>query len=804
MFQIPLSKKLPLIISTMAACAALAAGGVAFMQGSATVKAAAEQKLSAVLNDRAISLKTWYSAIEGDLTVQSENPLVHEALYDFKVAWAELGPNAEERLQRLYIEDNPHPTGSKDELDFANDGSAYALAHEAYHPYLRTFLRDRGYYDIFLFDTEGNLIYTVFKELDYATNLNSGQYAGTDLGKAFRAARDAGERGKQTYFDFKPYAPSHGAPAAFISTPLMDTGDRLTGVLVFQMPIDTLNGVMNRVAGLGETGETYGVGADRLMRSDSRFSEESTILSREIDTEPVRLALAGNEGVIQTLDYRGVDVFSAYTSVELGDTRWAVLADQDAAEVMGPINDLLYTLIQAIGAGVLVLAAIGAFVGRQTAKPILDMTKSMRAISEGNLKTEIPAMGAQDEVGQMATAVDVFRRGLIEAAELREKQEREREREAARKDVKQAIENMISQVESNTETLIADVSSAMALATNASEEMAKSARQVTDDSQRAAAAAEESQASLETVSSSTDGLASSITEINEEMNNSLAATSDAVNAGNDAKLKIDSLSQAVGHIGEVAASITDIAEQTNLLALNATIEAARAGEAGKGFAVVASEVKGLANQTARSTDEIVSQITEIQQSTDAAVQSFENISNSLGRVQSIAETIAQSMEMQNTATKEIAATADETKEAANEVAQSVSSVSSEAAKTSDFTNEMNDIIESVTNKIDELGGNLIKVVRTSTDLADRREDTRVEANTECQLTIDGKTVKTELFDITNAGARVACPPELNDVTDTIKFACQEHQISCEATIIERTDTFVRIQFVETQRVVKAA
>ncbi len=796
MLQLPLSKKLPLIISSMAACAAIAAGIVAFYQGSNAVRTATEEKLSAVLDDRASSLESWYRAIEGDLIVQSENPLVHEALYDFKTAWGELGPSAGEQLQRLYIEDNPHPTGSKDELDFADDGTSYALAHQSYHPYFRSFLRDRGYYDIFLFDTDGNLIYTVFKELDYATNLNSGEWAETDLGNAFRTARDAGGRGEKAYFDFKPYAPSHGAPAAFISTPIMGVNDELTGVLVFQMPIDTLNAVMNRVAGLGETGETYGVGEDLLMRSDSRFSEESTILARKVDITSVRKALSGERGVVQTQDYRGEEVFSAYTSVKLGNTIWAVIADQDAAEVMAPIDDLLITLIETIGAGVLVLGFVGYLAGRTTAQPILKMVKSMRAIADGKLETEIPAMGRTDEVGQMATAVDVFRRGLIEAAELREEQDREREE--ARKAVKEAIENMAREVEDNTESLIADVSNAMQLATNASEEMANSARRVTDDSQRVAAAAEESQASLQTVSSSTEGLAGSIREINEEMNNSLVATTDAVKAGEDAKLKIDSLSNAVSRIGEVASSITDIAEQTNLLALNATIEAARAGEAGKGFAVVASEVKDLANQTARSTDEIVAQIAEIQQSTDAAVHSFENISGSLGRVQSVAETIAQSMEMQNTTTQEIAATADETKEAANEVARSVSSVSAEAGKTSAHTKELNNIIESVTAKINELGGNLVKVVRTSTDLADRRKDHRVEDNSDCQITIDGAKVTTELFDITKSGARVARPPEFDGANKMLKFSSQPHNLSCEAKIIEQSDIFLRLQFVKAQ------
>lgn len=91
-------------------------------------------------------------------------------------------------LQRLYFEENPNPTGSKENLDFAPDGSVYSTVHSEFHPWFRQFLRERGYYDTFLFDTDGDLVYSVYKELDYATNLNSGQWRDSDLGNAFRGA----------------------------------------------------------------------------------------------------------------------------------------------------------------------------------------------------------------------------------------------------------------------------------------------------------------------------------------------------------------------------------------------------------------------------------------------------------------------------------------------------------------------------------------------------------------------------------------------------------------------------------------
>ncbi|WOF74526.1 methyl-accepting chemotaxis protein [Parvibaculaceae bacterium PLY_AMNH_Bact1] len=802
MNNLSLSKKLPLIMGTLATLAAISAGFVGFIQAQSALHHAEEEKLLAILHDRASSLKDWYSTIDGDLSVEAENPMVNEALYAFEDGWAELGSGQRQRLQRLYIDENPHPLGSKDELDVANDGSSYALAHKSYHPYFRHLQRERGYDDVLLLDPDGNVVYSVFKEVDYATNVTTGEWKDTNLGSAFRAARDAGTSRERTFFDFKHYAPSQGAPAAFMSAPIIGPGNRLAGVIIFQMPVDTLNHVMNRTAGLGETGETFVVGPDHLMRSNSRFSEESTILERRVDTEPVDLALAGETGIMETLDYRDHEVFSAYTPVEMGNTTWAILVDQDSHEAMEAIDGLLLVLLEVIGITTLVLAGVGIWVGRMITKPILAMADTMEDIAGGDTGTQVPGTDRTDELGQMASAVEVFRRGLIERAEMRVEQENERT--ATRKAIKQAVNDIAVQVEASTSSLIEDVSSAIDSATKVSREIKDAAKRVEEDTHTVAAATEESQASLNTMSSSTEGMANSIRDISREMETSLGATNQAVSAGDDAKLKIGSLSDSVEKVSEVVAVITGIAEQTNLLALNATIEAARAGEAGKGFAVVASEVKDLANQTARSTDEIVAQISDIQQSTEAAVQSFDNISTALDRVQAVAQTIAGAVEKQNTATEEIASTADETRQASEEIAQSVASVSTEARKTSEQTVDLNRAIDSVTEMVRDLGADLNKVVRASTDEADRRLSERIEDDSACELVVNDKTYQTTLSDLSATAVRVARPETLADVRGRIEFYSKTHDIRCEADVIECSGTFIRLEFVEKQSINIAA
>ena len=273
MINLNISKKLPVVMVLLIVISSAVSISIALTKSSQDAFKAAENKLTALRESRKVAMESYLDTIEQDLSALAKNDYVKQALIDFKGGWDGLQVNQTSVLQELYINSNPHPTGSKDELDYASDGSLYSQYHKKYHPWFRHFLRLRDYYDIFLFDTSGNLVYTVFKELDYATNLNSGKYKDTDLGNAFRAAMQNSSVDKQSFFDFKPYAPSHGAAASFISQAIMEDG-KVSGVLVFQMPIARINGVMQVAAGMGESGETYLVGADYLMRSDSRFSPQ--------------------------------------------------------------------------------------------------------------------------------------------------------------------------------------------------------------------------------------------------------------------------------------------------------------------------------------------------------------------------------------------------------------------------------------------------------------------------------------------------------------------------------------------------
>ena len=115
----------------------------------------------------------------------------------------------------------------------------------------------------------------------------------------------------------------------------MSEGERV-GVLAFQVPSDRINDIMRFSAGMGRTGETYLVGGDFLMRSDSRFFENSTALLQSVKTAASQRAVRGEQGFLLCDDYRGTPVFSSFRAIEFHGVRWGLLSEIDEQEAMAP------------------------------------------------------------------------------------------------------------------------------------------------------------------------------------------------------------------------------------------------------------------------------------------------------------------------------------------------------------------------------------------------------------------------------------------------------------------------------------
>jgi methyl-accepting chemotaxis protein len=330
---------------------------------------------------RRSSLEAYLETVRAEMAFWSSSSRIAAAAGSLEAGWQALGSESGARLQQLYITDNQRQP--RNMLADAGDGSDYSKAHAGLHAFAREFVTGRGYYDFFLIDEAGNIIYTVEKEADLGTNLLTGDYQDTSLADVFRRALDSEVSGAVALSDLEHYAPSDGAPAIFAATRLIDAQGKLMGVLALQLPSDVIAGIMRFTEGMGDSGETYLVGTDLLMRSDSRFSDESTILITEVDTPTVKAALQGERGVDFIRDYRGVEVLSAYDLIEFDGVRWAVMAEVDAAEIERSAGSILASLLAAAGA-LFALVLV-------TTTAIRDYSSTEQAVASSGIDIDIDA-----------------------------------------------------------------------------------------------------------------------------------------------------------------------------------------------------------------------------------------------------------------------------------------------------------------------------------------------------------------------------------------------------------------------------
>ncbi|MGF1447928.1 MAG: methyl-accepting chemotaxis protein [Opitutales bacterium] len=297
---------------------------------------------------------------------------------------------------------------------FPVDGSEYETTVGPFQDYFSQYIRQIGYYDVFLISKEnGHVMFTEAREADVGSNLDHGPYRDSGLAKVWRRAVS---EGRSVFEDFQPYAPSNHEPAAFLGTPIRDESGAVAGVLALQISIDTINRIMTERSGMGESGETYLVGSDLLMRSDSYLDPQGHSVKGSfadptrgsVDTEAARAALDGDEGSGIIVDYNGNPVLSAWAPLDFAGVRWAILAEIDEKEVVSESTAAAQLLNSVL--------AIGAIGGIAMATAIVmagliarNLIRSLRQLSDG-------IASGSDEVTAASTELSSASQSLADGA----------------------------------------------------------------------------------------------------------------------------------------------------------------------------------------------------------------------------------------------------------------------------------------------------------------------------------------------------------------------------------------------------
>jgi len=346
---------------------------------------------------------------------------------------------------------------------------------------------------------------------------------------------------------------------------------------------------------------------------------------------------------------------------------------------------MAFTLRLASGTiiGVSVFGIIGVLAGtsvlgrRTVVRPIQAMTDAMRRLAHSDLEVDIPGAGRGDEIGQMSSAVAVFKDAAIANRRL----ERARAADRAAKDLRAAeVERMVREFDGQVGVVLDVVGASAADLDRTAREMAEIAEQTKAQAQSSLASSTTTAENVQSVAAASEQMSMTLREISSQAARSAGIVEGTALEASRTVSSVDGLAESSARIGEIVSLISAIAGQTKLLALNAAIEAARSGAAGKGFTVVANEVKSLAERTGCAAREVADRVSAMQSTTADVVAAVKGIGTSIIEVSAASSAISAAIGEQMAATAEIARNVCEASVSTSAVTGNVSKVSSAAMR----------------------------------------------------------------------------------------------------------------------------
>jgi methyl-accepting chemotaxis protein len=527
-----------------------------------------------------------------------------------------------------------------------NDGVDNEYYTEAFDDYLPLIESYSGKYaDLYLINREGLIVYSRERGPEIGARLTAGNLSDSSLAKGFKAALN----GQINVQDIVQFAPLNGLPAGFAASPLLEDGQTI-GVVALRLSIDDLNAIMLERGGMGDTGEAYLVGPDKLMRSDSFLDPGNRSVAASfgsptdgsVDTETVRASFEEITGARVMDGYGKKEVLSSHAPVRFGETTWALVAEMETSEAFLEITQIRNFMLLVALIGIILILSVAIKIASSITGPVHKMVEFIDRISQGDLQATI-SLESEDEIGRMGDSLSSMSRELT--------------------------------------TVVHEVSAASENMNGASQAMSSSTIQLSQGATEQASVSEE-------VSSSMEEMASNIRQNSE---NAQQTEKIAVKAADGAREGGEAVAVTVSAMQEIAEKINiieEISRQTNMLALNAAIEAARAGEHGKGFAVVAAEVRKLAERSQLAAAEI-SELSS--SSVEVAERAGSLLSAILPDIQQTADLV-----------QEITAASGEQSAGAEQINRSIEQLDQIAQQNASMAEEMSSTAEELSSQAEQL------------------------------------------------------------------------------------------------------